>query len=539
MSRRPCSCVLAWLLGAGLVAGCMGGGTEVEADAIAAGGLERPARAFGELRVAYGPELDYVDPALAFSPQSWSLLWHVYVPLLVYPHASGEAGARPVPGLAEDLPDVSADGLSYRFRLRDGLTYSDGQPIRAGDVGYAIERLLRMGSAGSELFAALEGAERVADGRAKRLAGVVTDDDERTVEFRLASPRPEFLQVLATPFAAPVPRGTPAVEQAERPIPASGAYAIASFRPGRRVVLVRNRRFRGLPGFAAGNPDRIVVTLRGGRTGADYGARRGTVRLSLRPATMFVFLNTSTPPFDRHAVRRAVALGLDRRELARAASVPVVSAARLIPPGIPGHEDVDPQVPRLQRARQLVERARLRSRAVTVWASSAPSARGPARKLVDNLWKIGLRPRLRQLPPGRYLASITGQGSRAKIGVVTWTAPIPHPALWLEPLLDGDRIEGLPNTNVAHVDEPALNDRLAELRALPWLTADAEAAWTAVDRLAEAHGAVVPFAHPLAVHRLGTRVDPSCFADHVVYGVDLTQLCLRRPAPDGSLERGN
>ena len=37
-------------------------------------------------------------------------LWLVYTPLLTYPHVEGEAGAELIPGLAEDLPEVSEDG---------------------------------------------------------------------------------------------------------------------------------------------------------------------------------------------------------------------------------------------------------------------------------------------------------------------------------------------------------------------------------------------------------------------------------------------
>ena len=56
-------------------------------------------------------------------------MWLVYTPLLTYPHEEGAAGIELIPGLAEDLPEVSADGLTYTFQLRDGLTYSDGTDV--------------------------------------------------------------------------------------------------------------------------------------------------------------------------------------------------------------------------------------------------------------------------------------------------------------------------------------------------------------------------------------------------------------------------
>ena len=51
----------------------------------------------------------------------------------MFPHKSGPAGAEPVPGLAEDMPEISADGKTYKFKLREGLKFSDGTPIKASD----------------------------------------------------------------------------------------------------------------------------------------------------------------------------------------------------------------------------------------------------------------------------------------------------------------------------------------------------------------------------------------------------------------------
>lgn len=524
MSRRRCSRRLAWLAASLLLAGCMGGKDEPEAE-VSAAAPARPERAFAELRVAFGPEFDYVDPALAFTDESWALLWHVYVPLVVYPHMRGEPGARPAPALAAELPSISADGLRYSFRLRDGLRYSDGSPVRAGDFAYAIERLLRMGSPGASLFLGIEGAQRVLAGRDERLRGVVVDEAERTVEFRLRRPQPEFVQVLATPLAAPVPRGTKPIEQAETPVPATGPYAVSAFEPGRRVVLVRNPHF-ALPAIPPGNPDRIVVSLGAPGADADYGAPDGEKRTTPRPATTFVFLNTSRPPLDRPAVREAVALALDGEELAEALAEPVRRAARLIPPGVPGHEDAEPPEQRLERAQELIETANPRARRLDVWTTSDEAGRGIGRVVVENLREIGLRTRLRRLPRAEYVAAVTGRQKGAHVGVATWTAPIPHPRLWIEPLLDGDRLSELPNTNLARVDEPELNDRIAELRRRPELSTDVENAWAELDRAAAARALLIPFAHPLAVHRLGERVDTACVVPHVVYRIDLTRLCV-------------
>jgi len=44
-----------------------------------------------------------------------------------------QADLTVVPALAETLPEVSDDGLRYTFRLREGVTFHDGQPLNADD----------------------------------------------------------------------------------------------------------------------------------------------------------------------------------------------------------------------------------------------------------------------------------------------------------------------------------------------------------------------------------------------------------------------
>jgi peptide/nickel transport system substrate-binding protein len=464
--------------------------------------VERPERAFAELRVAYGPELDYVDPALAFTTESWSLLWHVYLPLVTFRHAPGEAGAAVVPALAEDLPAISDDGLVYQFTLRAGLAYSDGRPVRAGDFEYAVERLRRMDSPGEGWFAGVE---------------VEADDGARTVEFRLPRPQARFLQVLATPLAAPVPRGTEPVEQVP---PATGPYAIERFAAGDEVVLGRNERFRPVPAVRPGNPDRIRGDLTGRARGADYAPARRPV-----PSVAYVFMNTQLPPFDRLELRRAVEFALDRAELAAAVGSDAVPTQNLLPPGVPGYARLDLYPHDLERARALVRQAGARGKRVTVWA--AAGSRGPARALWRTLGEIGLRAMYQQLPAERYYAVVAGRRGKAQIGVATWSAPLPHPILWFDALLNGDRIEEVPNTNLSFADEPELNARIEELRRHPVLTEEIEESWAALDRLALEQALLAPFAARTPVHAFGARIDQDCVVQHVVFGLDLARLCAR------------
>jgi len=507
-----------------LAAACMSGSSEQDTTAVLAAPAADPPRRFAELRVLAPRTLDYVDPALAYTTESWALLWNVHLPLVTYRHAAGAVGAKLVPALAEQLPEISDDALSYRFRLRPGLRYSDGEEVRAGDFERGIERLREMGSPGAPLFASL--------------AEVEADDGARTVEYRLTAPQADFLHLLATPFAAPVPKGTKPVEQL---VPATGPYRIAAHVAGRRVVLERNERFRPAAGLAAGNADRIVVEvvrnpaaaaarIRGGR--ADYsfvapaGASGAGVRLSAAPSTSYFFLNTQTPPFDEPEVRRAVAFAIDRERLAELSPGPAEPTQSLLPPGVPGHTPLEVFPRSVDRGAILVAQADAERSRVAVWGSSAPESRRAARHLVGVLGEIGLRARYRELPADDYLLRAAA-ARRMQAGVASWAATTAHPLGWFRALLHGDRTGERVNTNLARADLPELNERIDELARQPVLTDDVAAQWAELDRWAMEQALLVPFVHSRRVELFGERVAvDECWLEHVVFRIDLGRLCL-------------
>ena len=101
----------------------------------------------GDITVTMTSFPDYVDPQLSYTVEGWETLYNVYVPLLTYRHAKGEDGTQVVPGLAQDMPEVSPDGKTYKLKLRSNMKYSDGTPIKASDFTSAR----RSASGGSDM----------------------------------------------------------------------------------------------------------------------------------------------------------------------------------------------------------------------------------------------------------------------------------------------------------------------------------------------------------------------------------------------------
>lgn len=113
-----------------------------------------------------------------------------------------------IPSLAERWT-ISDDGLRYEFILREGLLWSDGRPITAGDVEYGVKRMLNRERPGFSvaIYFVLENAQSYYLEEHDDLDSVgVRALDDRTVEFRLAAPAPYFMWVLNRPEAGPQPR---------------------------------------------------------------------------------------------------------------------------------------------------------------------------------------------------------------------------------------------------------------------------------------------------------------------------------------------
>src|SRR5215210_7677335 len=184
-------------------------------------GSSGEAKKGGSITISQTSQPDYMDPALTYTVNGIEPLWLVYTPLITYAREEGQAGAKLIPGLAEDLPDISEDGLTYKLKLRDGLKYSDGSPVKASDFEHAIRRVLNMESGGSAFFLGIEGADQfVKSGKCGAdISGIDANDNTGDITISLAAPDGSFSNVLAMWFAALLPGDTPCKTLTKDPTP--------------------------------------------------------------------------------------------------------------------------------------------------------------------------------------------------------------------------------------------------------------------------------------------------------------------------------
>jgi len=87
-------------------------------------------------------EPETLDPALAYETAGGEILDNVYEGLIQYDR---EAPSVFVPALAEEMPTISEDGTTYTFKIRDGITFHNGNDLTASDVAYTFHRGMLQG----------------------------------------------------------------------------------------------------------------------------------------------------------------------------------------------------------------------------------------------------------------------------------------------------------------------------------------------------------------------------------------------------------
>jgi ABC-type transport system substrate-binding protein/DNA-binding SARP family transcriptional activator len=497
----------------------------------------------GTLRVQYAA-IQELDPAFAWDvhPAIWRATGDG---LVAVTQASG--AAQLVPDLATAVPLPTDGGRTYAFRLRPGIRYSTGAPVKASDLRRELERLYTTHSQSAFYYSALRGAtactQRAAACDLSR--GVITDDRAGTIILHLAHPDPDLLFKLTLPAARPVPPGTPRTHLTVQPVPSTGPYRVGQFIPGRRLLLVRNERFREWSRAAQpdGYPDRIDIQMDNNpghrvqevlRGHADLALEIASVnltplrtryasqlRLHPQPNTSFLTFNVRRAPFDNVLARRAVNLALDRAAVADGLSGPGLSTptCQVLPPHFPGHRAYCPWTrtpydgrwhgPDITRARALIRASGTAGATVNfISPSNDPIAAATARALVSALRSIGYRPRVASGDAQFYrrLANPHGQWNISDGDLI---ADSPSPGEFLDFFL---------NCANYHPEDPARTtngggfcnaqfDRLIRQAEGIQLTnpAAAQDIWARADHLAVDQAAWVPLVNTASAELLSPR----------------------------------
>ena len=217
----------------------------------------------GTITMASGTPPLSADQGLDFTTQGTELYSVVNTPLLTFKRGvQGTAGTKIEPALAKSLPTLSGSGKILTFHLRSGLKYSNGQPIKASDVTYAIERDIKIPwQAASFVSAYIKGGTAYANGKAKTISGITTNDSTGEIRVELVRPFAPMVDIFALAGTAPVPKSTPMKNLASTGTIGDGPYKWGSISPGHTYTLIKNTKFNGVPTVPAGHADKIVFQV--------------------------------------------------------------------------------------------------------------------------------------------------------------------------------------------------------------------------------------------------------------------------------------
>lgn len=161
-----------------------------------------------ELRVRTLGEPTTLDPQIAAFANDINIIKQLFRGLLWYDENLGvvSAAAKEVP--SKENGGISEDGLTYTFKLRDDLAWSDGERLTASDFEYSLKRLFdpAVGAQGYyySFYTNIVGAEAYSTGEGPADGVGVTAVDDATLEIKLTKVQPTLLQLLALWPAFPV-----------------------------------------------------------------------------------------------------------------------------------------------------------------------------------------------------------------------------------------------------------------------------------------------------------------------------------------------
>ncbi len=233
MRKKLLSAILAGMMAASLLTGCAGSsgsGTEASGEITqqsTAEGTESPSEETGgTVIMARGSDSESLDPVMtASNVDIWIL--NMVVEGLV---GSSDDGKEIIPAVADSW-EVSDDGLTYTFHIRDGICFSTGDPVTAEDVVYSLTRAKEADGPWAGMLDMMDSIEDGGDG---------------TVVAHLTAPSPAFLPTIAMFYCGIMPKAycEEAGEDglAEQPV-GTGPFVLDSWARGEKMVFKKNTNY--------------------------------------------------------------------------------------------------------------------------------------------------------------------------------------------------------------------------------------------------------------------------------------------------------
>lgn len=394
---------------------------------LAVGSWVSPAAA-QTVRIAQGNPLTTTDPHRTVTVTDYNVLWHIYE-ALVWRTREAEF----VPWLAESWE--SEDTLTWVFRLRRGVTFSNGEPFNAASVKFSIERILNP-KFKSRIRTWL------------KLIDKVEVVDDYTVRLHTSKPFPALVRQLASIYMVPPVYTQKAGVRLTREPVGTGPYVLKEWVKDDHVTLAARERgywgkapkiktliFKPIPeastriaALLAGEVDLITNV-------PPYEMRRvdaaPNARIAARSGTrsIYVIFNAEKPPFSDKRVRQAVNYAINKDAIIASLFEGKTTklSGQLVTPEYFGYqENIKPYPYDPEKAKALLSEAGYPQGFKT--RLDTPSGRylldkEVAQAVAGQLAKVGIRAEVHTLEWGVYMTKLVKKHALAPMAIIGWAWP--------------------------------------------------------------------------------------------------------------------
>ncbi|WP_257350821.1 ABC transporter substrate-binding protein [Pseudalkalibacillus decolorationis] len=421
-----------------------------------------------------------LDPAIVTDGESFKVIKNIYDTLVEY----GEQDTSINPGLAKEWT-VSDDGLTYTFKLEEGIKFHNGDDFNADAVVKNFERWMTSGDAGKfAYYASMFGGFKGDEGHVIKS---VEAKDDYTVVFTLNRPQAPFLKNLAmTPFSIAAP--SEFENLATEPV-GTGPFVFEEWKRKDRITIVKNEDYwrDGLPKLdkvifrsIPDNSNRLnalktgEIHLMDGVNPSDVAEIEKVEELQtfFRPSMNVGYLgfNTEMEPFNNKKVRQALNHAVDKEALIKAFySGQAEPAKNPLPPVIDGYNDeIEPYEFDLEKAKKMLAEAGYPDGFKTeLWAMPVPRPYMPdgkkiAEAIASNFEKIGVDVEIVTYEWATYLEKT--QAGESPMFLLGWTGDNGDADNFLYTLLDKDNIG---SNNYSRYANDELHKILIEAQSTP------------------------------------------------------------------------
>lgn len=295
-----------------------------------------------------------LDPALAQGTHESWILENVFEGLMTF-NEKGEL----VEGMAERY-EVSEDGLTYTFYIRDGVTWTNGDPVTAHDFEYAWKRALNPETASyyAHILYPIKGAEAYNTGEGSEEDVGVKALDDKTLEVTLETPTAYFLELTAFytyfPVNKNVVESNPDWAKDPSTYVTNGPFKLVEWKHNDQIILEKNEDYYNADKIKLDGIDLDIIedqnTAWQKYEGGEYhilvdvptsvvaqlkAENNPELNIDFQVGTYYYNVNPDIKPFNNAKVRKALSMAMDREviteNITQGGQIP---AYGVVPPGL-------------------------------------------------------------------------------------------------------------------------------------------------------------------------------------------------------------